>query len=384
LGRGLLVAQVALSVAMVIGAGLLVRSLYLLQHTDLGVRTDGMVYVRTMAQPNARRGGDPTAYLSNLRDQLTALPGVASVSFSAQFPRSLLEPSMVPSFVGEPPSNAVATTDSVSPEHFANVGIRLLAGRLPTWADTVKTRRVAVVSESLARALASDGNVLERRVNLGTARDNQDVLIVGVVANATLGNPRAAAIPVMYFPVSQRGFGSPSIVIAMNGDPSSVAAGVRQVLQQGGRDYAQDIIQLDDHFARQPSTERMSATLAGALGVMAVLLALIGVYGTLAYSVSRRTREIGVRVAIGAAPSVVARSVLREAFVVTMVGLAIGLPLAYAGARMLKTLMFGVTESDPLTFAGVTLFFVLLGLGAAAIPARRAARVDPMIALRAE
>ena len=232
--------------------------------------------------------------------------------------------------------------------------------------------------------MAPDGNVLERRVNLGTARDNQDVVIIGVVANATLGNPREAAIPVMYFPVSQRGIGNPNILIAMNGDAAAVAEGVRQVLQRGGREYAQEIIRLDDHFARQPSTERMSATLAGAVGVMATLLALIGVYGTLAYSVSRRTREIGVRMAIGAAPVAVASNVLREAFVVTMAGLAIGLPLAYAGARMLKALMFGVSETDPLTFAAATLFFVMLGLGAAAVPARRAARVDPMIALRAE
>lgn len=382
--RGLLVAQVALSVAIVISAGLLVRSLYLLQHADLGVRTAGILYFKTLALPNSNRGADAAPYYPDLLQRIAALPGVRAVGFARAFPRSLLDPSLAASFVGDPPGDVRATSDSVSPEYFGTVGIPLLAGRLPSWSDTAKTPRVAAVSESLARALAPDGNVLGRRVNLGTIRDSQDVVIVGVVGNATLGNPRAPAIPVMYFPPLQRAYSTPNILVATTGDHAAIVSGVKQILQQGGREYAQEILTLEDHFARQPSTERMSATLASAVGGIAILLALIGVHGTLAYSVSRRTREIGVRVAIGAAPHTVARAVLREAFLVTLTGVTIGLPLAYLAARGLRTLMFGITESDPLTYAGAAMFFVVLGLAAAVVPARRAAQVDPMVALRAE
>jgi predicted permease len=382
--RGLLVAQVALSVAMVIGAGLLVRSLYLLQHADLGVRTDGVLFVKTLALPNSNRGADAASYYPDLLQKVAALPGVRSVGFSRSFPRSLFDPSTIVSFVGGPPGDVRATSDSVSPEYFGTLGIPLLAGRLPSWSDTAKTRRVAVVSESLARALVPGGDVLERRVNFGTARDTQDVVIVGVVANATLGNPRAPAIPVMYFPPLQRAFSTPNILVAMTGDAAPIASGVRQILQQGRREYAQEILTLHDQFARQPSTERMSATLAVAVGGIAILLALIGVHGTLAYSVSRRTREIGVRVAIGAAPHTVARAVLREAFLVTLAGVAIGLPLAFASSRTLRTLLFGISDADPVTFAGAAIFFLVLGLAAAAVPARRAARIDPVVALRTE
>jgi predicted permease len=382
--RALLVAQVALSVVMVIGAGLLVRSLYLLQHADLGVRTAGILDIRTMALPTPNRGLDGAAYYPALRERIAALPGVTSVGFSRIFPRMTLEPSTVVSFVGDAPGNVRALSDATSPEFFETVGIPLLAGRLPSWSDTVKTQRVATISESLARALAPDGNVLERRVNFGTNRDSQDVVIVGIVGNATVGNPRMSSVPVMYFPPLQRTFLSPNILIAHDGDPGPVASAVRQMLLQDGREYAQEIIAVDELLARAPSSERMSATLAGAVGGIAILLALIGVHGTLAYSVSRRTREIGVRVAIGAAPHTVARAVLREAFLVTLAGVAIGLPLAFAASRMLRTLLFGISEADPMTFAGAVVFFLVLGLAAAVVPARRAARIDPVVALRAE
>ena len=154
---------------------------------------------------------------------------------------------MVASFVGDAPAAVLATSDAVSPEYFATVGIPLVAGRFPSCSDTAKTRKVAVVSESLARALAADGNVLERRVNLGTPVGNQDIVIVGVVGNATLGNPRASAIPVITSRGRSAGFSNPNIILAINGDPAAITASVRQLLQQGGREYAHEVAMLDDH-----------------------------------------------------------------------------------------------------------------------------------------
>jgi putative ABC transport system permease protein len=382
--RGMLVAQVALSVVLVVGAGLLVRSLYVLQHADLGVRTDGIIDVRLMATANGNRQVDSAAYYPPLLDAVRALPGVRSAGFSRIFPRMTLEPATAVSFVGDAPGNIRALSDAISPEYFETVGIPLIAGRSVSWSDTPKTRRVGVVSESLARALSPDGNVLDRRLNFGTARDSQDVVIVGVVGNATVGNPRRSALPLLYMPMLQRPALGGNLLIAANDDAAPIVSGLRQLLQERGYEYAQEIIGLDDLFARTPSSERMSAVLGGAVGTLAVLLALVGIHGTLAYSVSRRTREIGVRVAIGASPAEVARAVLREGLLVTLTGVALGLPLALLAARSLRALLFGISEADVLTFVVTAGFFLAIGVAAGIIPARRAARVDPMIALRAE
>jgi predicted permease len=383
--RALLVAQVAVSVVLVVGAGLLGRSIYQLQHVDLGLRTENVLDVRLMPTPNGRVGLNPASHYPELLDQIRALPGVRSAGYTQGFPRVQAEGAQAVSFVGGAPGDTRATTESVSPEFFTTVSIPLLAGRLPSWNDTSKTRRVVAVSESLARALSPDGQVLERRINVGTNQSQQDLVIVGVVGNASLGNPRLTAVPVVYFPALQRAFLNPDIIIdTSSGDFGTVATGVRRILAEAGREYAQEIVPVEDVFARAPSSERMSAALAAAVGTLAILLALIGIHGALAYAVSRRTREIGVRVAIGASPSEVARTVLREGFIVTLAGVAIGLPLAYLGARALRVLLYGTSESDPLTFTVTALSLLALGITAGVIPARRAASVDPAVALRAE
>lgn len=385
--RGLLVTQVALSVMLLIGAGLLTRSLYLLQRGDLGVRPAGVLAAKIMSLPNGYRGIENASYYPALLGRIAALPGVRSAGLSRMFPRLAGQFLGTPiAFVGEEPRDAGAVLEATSPGFFETLGVPLLRGRFTSWSDHAEARQVAVVSESLARALAPDGDVVERHVRIGAGRAHQDVVIVGVVGNTTMGNPREAAPLVIYRSALQMGFQglSPNLVVASDREASALAADIRQILKDGGREFAHEIIPLADILERAPSSERMSATLAGVIGLLAVLLALIGVHGTLAYSVSRRTREIGVRVAIGAAPGAVAATVLREALLLTIAGVAIGLPLAYMAARTLRSLLFGITQADPVTFAGVTLFFVAIGLAASIVPARRAARVDPVIALRAD
>jgi ABC-type antimicrobial peptide transport system permease subunit len=266
------------------------------------------------------------------------------------------------------------------------MGIRLLAGRDLTWQDDLKARPVGVVSESLARMLAPDGNVVGRAISMRTMPVDLEFTIVGVVADATQGDPRNARTRIIYRPLLQVGPAislNPNIIMHTT-DPQTAASGVRQILAGFGRDYAQEVISIRDLLARAPATERMSATVAGAVSGIAVLLALIGVHGALAYSVARRTREIGVRMAIGAAPSAAARSVMREGLLVCALGVAIGVPLAMVTARSLRSLMFGVSESDPVTLTVAALTFLVLGVIVGIAPARRAANVDPVIALRAE
>jgi hypothetical protein len=255
------------------------------------------------------------------------------------------------------------------------------------WSDTVKTRQVALVSDRLARQLAPGGDVIGRRVRFGADPRNQDVEIVGVVANMTMGNSRQTDLPVLFRPALQLPqFGLyPSLVIRHHPDAlATLTAELRRIAAGGGREFLLDVERLPVLFERAPASERMSASVAVTMAALATVLAFVGVFAALAYSVTRRTREIGIRGALGADPAALTWMVVREGLLLAAVGVAIGLPAAYAGGRLLDTLIFGVSRADPITFAVASFLFLLLGAGASMWPARRAARIDPVIALRAE
>src|SRR5262249_28208620 len=229
---------------------------------------------------------DHASYYPALLGRIAGLPGVRSAGFARSFPRLSGETlGQAIGFVGEPPAGVRPAMEVVSPGFFETVGVPLVAGRLPTWSDAGNTRAVAVVSESLAMALAPDGDILQRRVRFGATLNSQDLLIVGVVGNATQGNPRIPAPPVIYRPALQLGPIPmyPNLVVKTAGNDAAVGAGIRDILREGGREYAHEIATLDDVFARAPSSERMSATLAAAVGGLAMLIAVIGAHGTLAY-----------------------------------------------------------------------------------------------------
>jgi len=388
-GRGLLAAQVALAIVMLVDASLLMRSLHLLNTGDLGIRTDNLLTVKMWTLPNAPYNrSNRESYYPPLVERVGALPGVTAVALASSAPRVTTTSAGAPvTWRGEAYKDTLTTAlDAVSPAYFETMGMRLLAGRDLTWQDTLNSTPVGVVSDSLARALSSGGNVVGRAITMRTMPVDLDFVIVGVVSDATQGDPRNTHTRIIYRPILQVGAIStlnPNLIIETT-DPSSAASGVRQILSEFGRDYARESISVDDLLARAPATERMSATVAGAVGGMAVLLALIGVHGSLAYSVAHRTREIGVRLAIGASPASAARAVLREGVLVCAGGVAIGLPVAALSARSLRHLMFGISESDPITFGASALAFMGLGLVAGVVPARRAASIDPVIALRAD
>ena len=389
-GRGLLVAQVSLAIVMLVNASLLARSLYLLNTGDLGINPDNLLTIKMWPLPRGTVYGraDRESYYPPLVERVRALPGVTAVALASSAPRiTTTSPGSPVAWKGHPYEDLTANGfDSISPGYFDTMGIRLLAGRDLSWQDTLKTTPVAVVSESLARALQRDGNVVGRSFSMRTLPTDLEFQIVGVASDATHGDPRNAHTRAIYRSILQVGPASslnPNIIIHTT-DPRTAASGVRQILNEFGRDYAQEIISVRDLLARAPATERMSATVAGAVSGIAVLLALFGVHGALAYSVTRRTREIGVRLAIGAPPAAAAHSVMREGILVCAVGVALGLPLAAVASRSLRSLMFGISVNDPATFAVAASIFLALGVVAGLAPARRAARVDPVIALRAE
>lgn len=385
--RGLLVIQIGLSIALAVGAGVLGRSLQLLSNVDLGVHQEGVLIARLQPVPGGYRDLDNAVYYPPMLDRIAGLTGVRSVAQGRAFTRITGDFFGEPiAFVGDEARDARATWEVVSPAYFETLGIPVLSGRVTSWADNERSRPVAVVSERLARSLAPDGNVVGRRVRMGTVRQNQDVEIVGVVGNATLGNPRQPDVPVLYRPVLQsaRLANYPVLLIRTDSTPAAMTAAVRQIVADGKHEFLVDVEPLETVLARAPSSELMSATLAITVAALAVTLSFTGVFALLAYSVTRRTREIGVRSALGAEQAAVIWMVMREGLVLTATGVLFGLPIAYFGGRVLGTLTYGISPADPLTFAISALVFVALGVAAGIVPALRAARVDPVIALRAE
>lgn len=383
--RGLIIAQVAISVVMLIGSALLIRSLYVIQHVDPGVRTGGMMAVRLAAVPGGLRGMNSDAHYPPLLARLQAIPGVGRIALARVFPRRLGNNTFEAGFVGEEFTGARASLDGVSANFFEVAGIRLLSGRLFTSADTRTSPRVVVISESLAGALDADANVIGRRLRYGTLKDLEDLTIVGVVANATQGDLRNASPNLVYAAVQQAAsFSTPNMLIETTGDRATIAAAVRRTVLEHGREYVLNIDMLDELLAAGPARERISALLSALIGGLAVLLAMIGIHGVLAYSVTRRRREIGVRMAVGAVPSQVAAGVVRDGIFLALIGVAVGAPAAFVAAGVLRSLLFSVSASDPLTYGLTALFVVALGALAGVLPARQAAGVDPVTALRAD
>jgi putative ABC transport system permease protein len=386
--RGLLIAQVALSLVMIVGAGLLGRSLRNLQQVDPGIDVDGLLMVRLHPLPNGYANIDNASYYPALLDRVRAIPGVQSVALGRAFPRMFTDAGgQSIAIVGEEQKDLSAFLEITSPDYFSTLGIALVDGRTTSWQDNDKTRHVVVVNERLARLLREDGRVIGRRLKFGTDPLNQDVEVVGVVRNATMGNPRSPDVPVFFRPALQvaRYANYGALLIRTNDRaPGSVVPATRRIIAEAGHEFVPQVSTVEDVLYRAPASERMSATLAATLGVLAVVLAFIGVFAVLAYSVARRTREMGVRTAIGATPRQVIRLVLREGVALTAAGVALGLPIAYFSSRLLRGLLFGVPQSDPVTFTVTALFLVGIGVAAGLVPARRAAGVDPVIALRTE
>ena len=384
--RVLLVVQVTVSMVLLIGAALLTRSLYLLQHNNLGIRSADVLTVRTLPLPgsgNQRRNAlsDFNVYV----DRIAALPGVRGAAFSRGFPRGATLPGVPVQFVDQEPAGLTTGSDYVSLGFFDMLGIRRLSGRVFTAADEASMEPVAIVSASLARGLAPDGNVVGKRIKFGPIPGDQNRMIVGVVSDATQGDPRVAAPHVVYRPLQLRAESSLSgNLLIQTGDPATAASGVRNILREVGRDYAVEIAGADEVIARTPASERMSAAVAGGIGILAVILALMGVHSVLAYSVARRQREIGVRVAIGATPGGVARAIVRDGLTLTAIGTVFGLAVAAIASQFLRSLLFGITELDAATFLVAGGSFLALGAAAGVIPAWRAASVDPVRALRGE
>lgn len=383
----LLVLQVAATLVLVFGCSLLVRSLAALERADRGYSAHDVVSIRMTSTAGGYTDLKQPAYYPDLVARVSALPEVTSVGMARYFgtvpnERGWYGPV---SWSGEEQDAATAIFEYASPGFFQTVGIPLIRGRDFSWSDAPAAAPVVLVSESLARVLDASGDVVGRFLRYGKEPARQKLQIVGVVGNISFGNSRARDIRTVYFPGIQSANATyGTLHIKTSVDLSSISERVREILATLGHEQVVVISTIDGLFDNWLVAERMGATVSTAVTLLALCIACVGVYALLSYAVARRTREMGIRIAVGATARDVSTLVVRDAAILAGAGVGIGLPVALISTRGLDSLMFGVTTSDPTTLIMSAVLLVAVAVSAAIVPAWRAVRVDPMIALRAE
>ena len=386
--KGLVVAQVALSVLLLAGAGLFARSLYNLKTLDPGFASDNLLQFSVDPALSGYSRERAVRLARVLQEQLGALPGVTSASMAdnaamsgSRWQRTV----QVQGYESQQDENMNPTVTSVGPGYFATLGIPVVMGRDFRPSDDARAPLVAVVNETMARYFWGDENPIGRRFGWGGGTD-ADIEIVGVVADSKFTSIRDEIPRFVYVPLLQAEQIDQVTFYArhragLDGLPS--AAG--QVLQRVDPNLPIfDMKTMTDQVNESLFLERLVASLSILFGGLATVLAAVGLYGVMSYAVSRRTREIGLRMALGAEHRSLLRMVLGEAIVVTMVGILAGLSAAAALTRLVESQLFGLSPTDPVALAGAAIVLSGIALLAGYLPARRATRVDPMLALRSE
>jgi len=379
LANALIVGQLALSLVLLVVAGLFVRAL------ELGARVDpgfDRAHVATAALNTESWGYDETegrAFFRTLRERIGALPGVTAASYSSFLPLTMSSTGGTIEVDGT--AGLPIRLLNVDTDYFDAVRIPLVSGRAFDNTDGQRAPKVAVINETLARRIRPDGSALG--LTFGFAGER--FTIVGVARDAKYAALDEATPPFAYFSLAQRWLSTQTLLVRTGGDPESIAPGILQAVRSIDAALplpALSTLQAETSIVLLP--QRVAAMVTGALGAMGLLLATVGLYGIITYSTGRRTREIGLRVALGARRSDVLRMIIREGVLLAGTGVAIGLLLAAATTRLVTTYLFGVHPLDGLTFAAVSALFITIALVASWLPARRAATADPMVVLKTD
>ena len=379
LGSALVVVQVALSVVVLSGAGLLLRTLDKLHSIDPGFDTRNLLLFSIEPELAGYTGPRTTELNANLQRRLVALPGVVSVSYSSF---ALLHNWISKEGVrveGRADKKDVETQMmSVGPDYFATMKIPLIAGRPPSPEDLSGKPLVAIVNQAFVKKYIQGRNPIGLHVR---GANDQQYVIVGVVRDTKFQNLRSADAPTTYVPLTERGA---TFVLRTAAQPAVFMPAVRQIVHQ--TDNNLPVIQMrtqSEIVDRTLFNERLVARLFGLFGALGLALACIGVYGLLSYEVARRTREIGIRSALGAQRIDLLLLVVRQGLLLLVCGVAAGIAAAMGVTRLLASLLYGVRPTDAVTFSAVAAILIFVGLIACFLPARRAASIDPMVALRA-
>jgi predicted permease len=371
-------AQVGLALVLLAAAGLFVRTLQNLQRIDPGFRAEGVL----LADLPGRRTAPPPELL----DELRRLPGVLSASFATHTPLSGATWSDPAVRAGQPiPEKDTAVFIGAGPDYFEALQVRLIAGRPFTDHDGAAGPFVAVVNEVYAQRHFGSENPIGQHLSAKVRGRQEDLEIVGLAASVKASGLRRTPPAIVYVAFAQMAGNYPTnVIVRAQGSIAGVASSVQQTLQSKLPGPTIELRPLSKQVASTIIQERMMATLAGAFGLLALTLTCVGLYGLLAYSVAQRTKEIGIRMALGAQSSRVVRSVLTGGARLVLIGIALGLPAAWATSRWVGSMLYGLTPTDPATIAGAILILTVASQVAAFLPARRASHVDPLVALRHE
>ena len=388
LSNVLVVVEVALSVILLVGASLLIATFMTLRDVPLGFDTENILTIELPVTSARYRLPEAGARLDkDLIEQLVAIPGVASVTTASSVP---LErgPNFIFGPEGEgPDSIAYMELRPIGPDYFKTLGIPIEAGRGLVAADSDGSNAVVVVNDALATRLGGPRAALGHRVIIGRTTPNEyrPREIVGVVSNVADGQPGTKLFPTMYVPRSVVSFGNTVAVLVRTNGPIEIAPDIRRVVKAIDPQLPVTRVRSMAEVAASALTQqRFNMTFVGAFAATALLLAMVGLYGLLSYHVAQRTREIGIRVALGARRADVLAMIVRRGLVLTAIGLTGGVVAALSLARFLTRLLFGVSASSPWVLGVVAVALFAVALLASVIPARRAMNADPLIALRTE
>ncbi|HKF51673.1 MAG TPA: ABC transporter permease [Candidatus Acidoferrales bacterium] len=386
----LITAQVALTAVLLVGAGLLARTLMNLEHANLGVRTENVLQFSVEPDLNGDKPLQTLALGQQARQTIAALPGVRSVTISEEeaFANDDNSSNITPEgYTVRPDENTNVFWAYISPNYFSTMGIPLVAGREFTDADTTTSQKVIIINQALARKFFGGRNPIGMHIAHGAGSSvHPNMEIVGVVADSKWDGPRANIVPFMYQPYTQDAeLGTLVFYVRTERDPAQMAATLRETMQRLDANLPiNNMRTLTQQISDEMFNDKLVAVLSISVAALAALLAALGLYGVLAYVVARRTREIGIRIALGGQRGDILKMVLGQGAWLTAIGAAIGIVAALAATRLATSMLYGVSAYDPLTFVGVIVLLAIVSGAACYVPARRALRVDPIVALRYE
>jgi putative ABC transport system permease protein len=391
LSSALVVGEIAMSLTLLVSAGLLLKSFWRLIHVVPGFQTDHVVTARlSLNQPAYGRYGDPqkrVKFWRQFEDQVKALPGVVAVGATSELPLTGShsdDPFHIPGRSYGPSEFDDAQFRQVTPGYLSAMRIPLMSGRWLDERDNADSLGVVVVNQAFAKRFFADGDVLGKRLQLmGDPQQTRE--IVGVVGNITHVALSEPDWPEMYVPYAQFAPPTMNVVVRAAANPTNLSAALHAQVSAVDKDVTLSAVtSMDDVLGASVSQPRFSSQLLGVFAGLALLLAAIGLYGLMAYSVTQRRNEIGIRMALGATREDILKLVLRHGSVLALAGLGIGLAASMIATRVLSNMLFAVSPTDPQAFLSVSLLLAAVALGACYIPARRAAKVDPIVALRYE
>jgi len=383
----LIVAEIAVALVLLIGAGLLIQSFVRLRRVDLGYEPNGLLTMWVPA-PFSRYPNDEskTRFFKRLLDEVSQVRGADAVSMSSEAWFGLLNFQLNIESEPLPDGDATVRYSSIAPDYFKVLGAQIRRGRDFDDHDDAKSRGVAIINEALARRYFPDTDPIGKKIVLGYMGRRLPREIVGISSDIKQEELGLPAKPEMYVPYQQVPWlGAALIVRTSSANPMSLQKDLQQAIWQVDRELPVTRAEtVGHHLADLVAEPRLYTLLLGVFAAVALVLASVGIYGVMSYSVTERTREIGIRMALGAAPREVLGLVIRQGLMLATAGVAIGLVVAFALTRVLTSLLYGVSATDLATFAGVPVILTGVALAASFVPARRATKVDPMIALRYE